>query len=127
MDAAEVVDMLNNYFSYMVDAVFDENGVLDKYMGDALMAVFGVPITQGDDSLRACRSALDMIEKLKLFNADWVAKGGEMLEIGIGINTGRVLSGNIGSEKRLEYTVIGDAINLSSRLEGCTKVYAVNI
>jgi adenylate cyclase len=89
MDAAEVVEMLNEYFHYMVSAIFEENGVLDKYIGDAVMAVYGVPFSAPDDALRACRTALQMLRNLRKFNSIRMAAGKPAIKVGIGINTGR--------------------------------------
>ncbi|HAN31010.1 MAG TPA: hypothetical protein DCQ06_05380 [Myxococcales bacterium] len=121
MDAQQVVSRLNEYFTRMVDVVMEHGGVVDKYIGDALMVIFGAPVPSGDDALNAVKAAVDMRKALAELNAELIERGELPIRTGIGLHTGEVVAGNIGSERRMEYTVIGDAVNLASRLEGCTK------
>jgi adenylate cyclase len=111
----------------MTDIVFKYDGTLDKYIGDALMAVYGAPLDQTDHPTRACHSALDMMKGLKQLNEKWIQEGKNPLDIGIGINTGMMMVGNMGSDQRFDYTVMGDAVNLGSRLEGANKAYKTHI
>lgn len=119
----EVVESLNQYFALMVDTIINRQGIVDKYIGDAIMAFFGAPVKRDDDALRSVFSALEMNEALGDFNRWQVQKGRPAFRIGVGINYGAVTVGNIGSDKKMDYTVIGDMVNLASRLEGLTKVY----
>jgi len=116
MEPQEVVELLNEYFTEMTDLIFENGGTLDKYLGDGIMALFGAPITKPDDTLRAVKTAIEMQKSLARLNADWEAQGKRSLRMGVGINTGPITAGNIGSSKRMDYTVIGDAVNLASRL-----------
>ena len=111
----------------MTDKVFKNNGLLDKYIGDAIMAVFGAPIPSDDHAYLACKTALDMIKSLDKVGKIWKEYNIPNLNIGIGINTGYMVVGNMGSHQRLDYTVIGDEVNLASRLEGLNKLYGTNI
>lgn len=116
MKPSEVVYLLNNYFEAMIDVVFSHNGTLDKIIGDELMVLYGVPIKSENDSQNAVNTAIEMFKSLKKFNKKMSKENLPELKIGIGINYGKVVSGNIGSEKQMNYTVIGDAVNLAARL-----------
>jgi adenylate cyclase len=121
--ARATVAMLNEYFSDMVDLIDQHDGILDKYIGDAIMAVFGAPFTGEQDAENAVLTAWDMFDALDKLNLDRLARGDAAIKIGLGLNTGKVVVGNIGSTRRMDYTVIGDAVNLAARLEGATKQY----
>lgn len=121
-----VGSLLNEFFSTMTDQVLAYDGMLDKYIGDAMMAIFGAPIEQPDHAEKACRAALAMAAELKSFNSDLEKKGKSRISIGIGLNSGPVKAGNYGSRKRFDYTAIGENVNLASRLEGLTKYYGVD-
>jgi len=118
-----LVQSLNRYFSAMVDVIMGRGGVVDKYIGDAIMAFFGAPVHHEDAALQSVLAGLEMDEALDRYNAEQRASGGPEFHIGLGINYGVVTVGNIGCEKKMNYTVIGDMVNLASRLEGLTKVY----
>ena len=119
----DLVQSLNRYFSVMVDIIMSRNGVIDKYIGDAIMAFFGAPVHHSDDAFQAVMAGVQMSESIKTFNARQIAAGKPEFRTGIGINYGEVTVGNIGTDKKMDYTVIGDAVNLASRLEGLTKPY----
>lgn len=117
----QMAAQLNEYFAAMVECVFRHNGALDKFIGDAIMAYWGAPVATDDDADRAVRAALDMQDQLHALNVRWAAAGRPMLHAGIGINLGDAFVGNIGSPRRLEYTLIGDTVNLASRLCGLAR------
>ncbi len=122
-----LADFINQYLSPMTKIVFDEKGTLDKYIGDAVMAFWNAPLDQADHALRGCRAAVRMLERLDELKAGWRAAGLPELEIGIGVNTGPMVVGNMGSDVRVDYTVLGDAVNLGARLEGTNKEYGTRI
>ena len=123
----DVVATLNEYFSRMVDIVFRHKGTLDKFVGDMVMALFSAPLKDADHADNAVRAAVEMVAELGRLNAKWAQEGKPPLDIGIGINTGEMIAGNIGSETIMSYTVIGDAVNLGSRLESLNKEYGTRI
>ncbi|HYU35935.1 MAG TPA: adenylate/guanylate cyclase domain-containing protein, partial [Thermoanaerobaculia bacterium] len=116
MSPDEIARLLTGYFTEMVEIVFEHGGTLDKFIGDALMALWGAPLARDDDADRAMRAALAMQRRLEQMNRDSAGDGRPTLEVGIGLDVGEVFAGNIGSERRLEYTVIGDAVNTAARL-----------
>ena len=127
MQPEEVVTFLREYLTVMTEAVFKHGGTVDKYIGDAIMALYNVPFEAPDHALRAVRTALEFQERLQPLAERFTAKHGGTLACGVGIHTGDAVVGTIGSEQRLEYTAIGDTINLGSRLEGLTKDFNVPI
>ncbi|OGA54094.1 MAG: guanylate cyclase [Betaproteobacteria bacterium RIFCSPLOWO2_12_FULL_63_13] len=127
LGAQGTVALLNEYFTLMVDCIQREDGMLDKFIGDAIMAAFGIPVSHQDDADRAVRASIAMIRELGAWNAQRAADGKRPVDIGIGLNTDSVVSGNIGSKKRMDYTIIGDGVNLASRLESACKQYGAHI
>lgn len=122
-----IVSMLNRYFALWADAIFKYDGAIDKFVGDAVMALWGAPLIIEGHAEKAVRSALKLLDDLPSLNKELMAEGFPELRVGIGIHTGYAVLGNIGSERKLDYTVIGDTVNLSSRLEGLTKQYSCDI
>jgi adenylate cyclase len=127
LGAHATVTLLNEYFTVMVEAIQRQGGMLDKFIGDAIMAVFGLPVAHDDDPDRAIRAAIEMVGELKRFNVHRIAANLRPVDMGVGINTDVVVSGNIGSPKRMDYTIIGDGVNLASRLESACKQYSSRI
>lgn len=127
LDPETVVHILNEYLTPMTEAVFQQGGMLDKYIGDAIMAVYGAPLAQPDHARKACITALEMMKRLRVLQQGWAERNLPLINIGIGINTGPMSVGNMGSEMLFDYTVIGDSVNLASRLEGLNKEYGTNI
>ncbi len=122
-----ILNLLNRYLTAMTTIIEKHAGVVDKYIGDAIMALFGAPVKREDDPQNAIHCSLEMCKQLVLINEEFSREGLPMLTMGVGINTGATVAGNMGSESRHNYTVIGDSVNLSSRLEGLTKIYGVPV
>ncbi len=127
LDAQELADLLNGYLTEMTRIIFRNQGTLDKYIGDAVMALWGAPFDEPDHATRSCEAALNMLSRLADLQQEWRAQGKPVMEIGIGINTGTASVGNMGSSLRYGYTAMGDAVNLASRLEGLNKEYGTRI
>jgi len=126
LTAEEVSVILNDYFTEIEPIISKYNGVINKFIGDAVLAIFGEPIQDKNHAVNAVKCANEMLLKVEELQKKWIAEGKPKIEIGVGINTGEAFVGNIGSEKRLEYTVIGDVVNLASRIESYNKVYKTN-
>lgn len=122
-----IVAQLNEYFTQMVDVVFHHHGSVDKFVGDMVMALFGAPVEDADHADHAVQAALDMLSALDRLNERWAGEGRPRLAIGVGVNSGEMVAGNVGSEQIMSYTVIGDAVNLGSRLESLNKQYGTSI
>lgn len=125
--ARDVVKVLNRYLDVLVEAVVANGGVVDKFIGDAVMAAFGAPVSQGDDSLNAVRAAMAMVQGVEALRATQLAQGEPAMDIGVGIHTGEVLAGNVGSARQLQYTLIGDTVNTASRIEQLTKALEARV
>jgi adenylate cyclase len=123
----ELVKLLNEYLSPMTRIVLEERGTLDKFIGDAVMALFNAPLDVPEHAIHACATAVRMMEELKLLNTGFSERGMNTLDIGVGINTGPAVVGNMGADIRFDYTAIGDSVNLASRLEGLNKYYGTHI
>jgi adenylate cyclase len=122
-----LVNLLHEFLNPMSNIIINQGGTIDKYMGDAIMALFGAPLEQPDHASKACRAALEMKDTLEALNRQWEEEGRPPLKIGVGVNSGPVAVGNMGSDRLFDYTAIGDNVNLASRLEGLNKYYGTNI
>jgi adenylate cyclase len=123
LEPEKLVSVLNEYLSAMTDIILRYEGYLDKYEGDAIVSMFGIPVEQNDHAVRACNAALDMRKELAILRQMWKREGKPAFEARIGINSGPMIAGNIGGKDRFDYTAIGDSVNLASRLEGANKMY----
>lgn len=127
LDPQELTNFLNEYLTAMTDIILQRNGTVDKYMGDAIMAFWGAPLDDREHAYHCCQTALEQMRVLHLMQKKWREEGRHEIDIGIGVNSGEMTVGNMGSSQRFDYTVLGDAVNLASRLEGTNKDYATNI
>lgn len=127
LGAQGTVALLNDYFELMVGCISDQGGMLDKFIGDAIMAAFGIPVGHEDDEDRGLRAGINMITSLREWNEERAARGEMPVDMGLGLNTDRIVAGNIGSKKRMDYTMIGDGVNLAARLESACKQYSARI
>ncbi|MGA9754373.1 MAG: adenylate/guanylate cyclase domain-containing protein [Desulfobaccales bacterium] len=127
LDPEALVNLLHDFLNPMSNIIINQGGTIDKYMGDAIMALFGAPLIQADHPRLACRAALEMVASLEAMNRTWAEQGRPLLRVGVGVNSGPVAVGNMGSDRLFDYTAIGDNVNLASRLEGLNKYYGTNI
>ena len=127
LDPEALVTLLHDFLNPMSNIIVNQGGTIDKYMGDAIMALFGAPLAQPDHAHLACRAALEMVSSLAALNQEWATQGRPPLRVGVGVNTGPMAVGNMGSDRLFDYTAIGDNVNLGSRLEGLNKYYGTNI
>jgi adenylate cyclase len=127
MEPRELTELINGFLTPITQMIHDERGTIDKYMGDAVMAFWGAPLADDQHALHGLNAALNMTERMKQLRTDFEARGWPAIKIGVGVNTGEMNVGNKGSEFRVDYTILGDAVNLGSRLEGLTKVYGVDV
>jgi adenylate cyclase len=123
----DLVNLLHEFLNPMSNIIINLGGTIDKYMGDAIMALFGAPLFRADHPRLACRAALEMAASLEALNRTWAGEGRPPLKVGVGVNTGPVAVGNMGSDRLFDYTAIGDNVNLASRLEGLNKYYGTSI
>ena len=127
LGAQGTVKLLNEYFEIMVECISEQGGMLDKFIGDAIMAAFGLPISHEDDEDRGVKAGINMIKRLWDWNDQREKDGKPPLDMGLGLNTDKIVAGNIGSQKRMDYTMIGDGVNLAARLESACKQYNARI
>lgn len=127
LSPGELIDLLNRYLGELTEVILNNGGTLDKYMGDAIMAFFGAPVADDRHPQKACHTVTQMCDRLHRKREEWVAQGLPALHFGVGLSTGIMVVGNLGSKRRFDYSVIGDNVNLASRLEGLTKIYGVEV